>query len=134
MGISAGRVRGSCVLHWGASSVSNTVVTRFLFPGYENGIAQGSLSPYRMPRPGVLRNFFVRHNAPAGNGLDVVYTVRLNGIVTALTVALASTGSDGSDLVSRVVVALGDLIDIRVTKAADIVTSPAQVLASLELI
>jgi hypothetical protein len=85
-----------------------------------------------MPRAGLLRNFGIRHNTPAGNGNAVVYTVRQNGVATALSVSLISTGSDGFDLANSVSFAAGDLVDIEVTKAADIANGVLNVVASLE--
>ena len=69
----------------------------------------------------MLKNFFVRHNAANGNGNSVVYTVLVNGVATAITVTLASGAvGQASDTVHTVVIAQGDRISIRATKAATI--------------
>jgi hypothetical protein len=74
----------------------------------------------------------VRHNTTAGNGNAIVYTLRKNGSAQALTVSLASTGADGSDTSNSVTVAAGDLVDIEVTKASSIATSPSDIMVSVQ--
>ena len=73
----------------------------------------------------------VRHNSPAGNGNDIVYTLRKNGVATALTLTLASTATSGT-VTATVSIAAGDLMDIEVTKAATIASSPTGVVALVE--
>jgi hypothetical protein len=119
-------------LIFGAGNLSSTTVSRYLFPGYSDSMAQVTAVQFRVARPGTLRNLRVRHNIPGGNGNNIVYTVRKNGAPSAITTTLASTANDGSDLVNTVGVAAGDLIDIIVTKAAGIAGSPRDVTASLE--
>ena len=121
-------------LGFGASAVSSTTTTRYLWPWHEDSLAQTAPIQYRMPRACTLRNFRVRHNNPAGNGNNIVYTVRKNGVATAVTCTLASTANDGSDLTNSVAFAAGDLIDIEVTKAASVGTSPSDVTATLEAV
>lgn len=119
-------------LIFGAGRVIATTTTRYLFPCYSDSVAQTSAVQFRASRAGTLRNLRVRHNIPAGNGNNIVYTIRKNGVATALTVTLASTTADGSDLVNTVGVAAGDLIDIEVTKAAGVGFSPRDVVATVE--
>lgn len=123
----------TAIVSWGVASVSASTATRFLLPSWDAGMAPLSPVAWRSPRAGTLRNFRVRHNTPAGNGGAVVYTVRVNGVATTVSVSLASTSADGSDLVNSVVVAAGDLIDVRVTKAADIASGSLAVTASAEM-
>lgn len=118
---------------FGNNSVTATTTTRYLVPGYTAGTAPTAPVQYRLPSAGTVRRLRVRHNTGAGNGLAIVYTVRINGVASAVTVSLASTATDGSDLVNTVAVAAGDLIDIEVTKAASVGTSPAEIMASLEV-
>jgi hypothetical protein len=75
----------------------------------------------------------VRQNTGAGNGNAIVYTVRKNGVATALTCSLASTANDSNDVAHTVAFAQGDLIDIMITKALSVGTSPSNVVASVEL-
>jgi hypothetical protein len=76
----------------------------------------------------------VRHNAVAGNGNTIVYTLRVNGVASALSVTLASTSSSGADAVSTVAIATGDRIDIAVTKAAGVGASPNNITATVEFV
>jgi hypothetical protein len=56
-----------------------------------------------------------------GNGNSVVYTVRINGVNTALTVTLATNVVvQASDLTHTAAVAQGDLITLQAVKAASI--------------
>ena len=121
----------AAVLGFGANNLTATTTTRYLFPWFSDNQAETTPTQYRLPRAGTLRNFRVRHNLPAGNGGAIVYTVRIEGVATALTISMASTDSDGSDLVNTVAVAAGARIDIEVTKAAGIGASPINIEASL---
>ena len=119
---------GSFLL-WGNNSVAAAADTRVLAPGYDRTTANisgsetggGSEGAWRAPRAGTILNLRVRHNAAVGNGNAVVYTLRVNGILTALT-ASRVTGviGDSSDLVNSVAVVAGDLIEMVASKALGI--------------
>lgn len=126
-------VQRPAFLHWGSNSVSATTTTRYMPPGYDSALASLTPLQYRAPAACMLRNLHVRHNVPSGNGLPIVYTIRVNGVATLLSASLASTGTDASDLVDTIAVAAGDLIDLQVTKAASVGTSPTDVIAILEV-
>jgi len=123
---------GSSSLLWGDDSVQGTTTTRYLTPGYDDGTAEVTPTQFRLPRPGILRNFRVRHNVPAGNGNNIVYTLRVNGVATALAVSLSSNTADASNLVNAIAVNAGDLVDIEVTKAASVGASPNNIIGSME--
>lgn len=123
----------SALLHFGNSSVSSTTTSRYMTPGYEDGLAGTAVVQYYAPFAGNLKNLWVRHNTPAGNGNPIVYTIRINGAASALTCSVFSTASNGSDTTHTVAVAAGDRIDLQATKAAGIGSSPNEVLASVEL-
>ncbi len=120
-------------LAWGNGGVSATTTTRYLTPSFEDSTAPTSAIQFRCPVAGFLKNLRVRHNTPAGNANSIVYTVRVNGTPSTLAVSMVSTASDGNDLVHSVAVAAGDLIDIAVTKATAIGTSPSNITAILEV-
>jgi hypothetical protein len=101
---------------FGASSVAATVQTRYLWPSYVDALARTSPIQFRTTRAFTIEKLRVRHGSPAGNGNLIVYTLRVNGAPTALAVSLASTASDGADLVNSVSVPDGALIDVEVTK------------------
>jgi hypothetical protein len=123
----------TAVLSWGGGSIAASTATRYLSPWWDTGIAPLSPVQWRSPRTGTVRSLRIRHNTPTGNGNDIVYTLRVNGVATALTVTVASTSADGSDLVNSVAVAPGDLLDIEVTKATTIVDGLLGVVATAEM-
>lgn len=85
-----------------------------------------------VPFAGVIDRLYARHNTAAGNGNVVAYTLRVNGVATALTVSLA-TGAIGqaSDLVNTVTVAQGDFIEMRAVKAVAIGSGALEVFTSM---
>ena len=74
----------------------------------------------------------VRQNRAGVGGATITYTLRVNGVATALTVGMLATAVDGSDLANSVAVAAGNLIDVEVTKSAAITTSPDDIVATME--
>lgn len=130
--VAATQSDGSSQLLFGAGQVFTTTTDRYLFPSYSDGNAETAPIQIRASRNGLLRNLRVRHNSPAGNGNNVVYTLRLNGTPTSLAATLASTATDGSDLVDSIAVTAGDLLDIIVTKAAGTGSAPRDVTATVE--
>lgn len=127
------------VLLFGAGQVGSTTTTRYLYPGYDDDLAQTVSMQMVAPYAGTLRDFYVRHNSADGNGNSIVYTVRVGPpagpmVATAITVSLA-TGAigQGSDLANSVAVAAGDIIDIEVTKAASVGNSPDDITATIDL-
>jgi hypothetical protein len=111
----------SGVWFWGNDNLTATTVTRFMTPGFDSASALTTETRrLRVPRAGTIQNLHVLHNTPTGNGGLIVYTLMVNGVATALTVSLASTGATAANTVSTVVVAKGDRMSIRVTKAVAI--------------
>lgn len=124
---------GQQILTFGADSVDNTTTTRYLGPGYQLGVADDNPPSFENSLAGTIRNLRVRHNRPLGNGQPIVYTLRVNGAPTALTVSVTSTATNGQNLANSVAVNAGDVIDLQVTKAADVATSPGEVLACVQI-
>lgn len=120
-------------VQWGNDSISATTTTRYMTPGYGNATARTTEISFKVPRAGTMRNLYVHVNNTAGNGNNVVYTVRKNGADTALVVTLASTSADGNDTTDAVAVAQGDLLSLKVTKAASVGTAPTDVLVTLDI-
>ena len=119
-------------LAFGNGSVSASTTPRYLTPSYESNTAPNAPIQYRLIRGGTLRNLRIRHNGTAGNGNLIVYTVRINSVATSITVSLASTSTDGSDLSNTAIVSAGDLIDVEITKAVGVGSSPSDVMGILE--
>jgi hypothetical protein len=126
---------GGSILFFGTDNVGAAADTRFIPPGHDSGLAVTS-DRFQLPAPraGTLRNLFVRHNSAGGNGNSVTYTVLVNGVAVAITVALA-TGAIGqaSDLVNSVAVAQGDQISLRAVKDLGIGGGNIDLEASLEV-
>jgi hypothetical protein len=103
-------------------------------PGFGD-VTIASITPIglRVPFACTMSKMRVRHNLPNGNGTNITYTVTKNGALTALTVTMASTASDGSDLVHSATFAAGDLVDIQIDKAGEIGHSPNDITASVEV-
>jgi hypothetical protein len=121
------------VLTWGNNSVSSTTTTRYMTPGFEDGLATTAAIQFRVPFASKARKLRVRQNSPAGNGNNIVYTLRVNGAASALAATIASTGTDANDLTNEITLAAGDYIDIEVTKASSVGSAPNQVMVTLTL-
>jgi hypothetical protein len=124
---------GAAVLAWGAGILGASTTGRYLAPGSSDQLAAVREIEMLVPRKGTLRKLHVKHNPPDGNGQQIVYTVRVNGSDTVLSVALASTASGGSNLVDEVSVDVGDRVSIKVSKAVGVFRSPRNVVATAEL-
>jgi len=128
-------VGGPSFIAFGNEKVGATTTTRYLSP-YNDGdvIASTQLVQFQAPQGGTLKRLVVRHGVPAGNGNNIVYTVRINGVATFLAVTLASTSFAAVDATNTVLFAANDLIDVMVTKIANIGASPTNVIASMEIV
>ena len=128
-----GTAASRAVLSWGANSVAATTVVRYLFPWYHDALAPSVPFQLVMPMARVARSLYVHHGVTAGNGGVIVYALRVAGVTTALTAALTSTGTDASDLVHAVMIPGGSLVDLVVTKAVSVGTSPGNVVVTIGL-
>ena len=125
---------GGSILLFGASNVSSTTTTRYLYPGFADSNAQTALIQLEVPTgspdfSAVRMN--VRHNDPRGNGNDITYTLRVNETDSALAVTMASTDSSGNDSAS-VTISAGDRLDVEITKAAGVGTAPRDVVCTIQ--
>jgi hypothetical protein len=116
---------------FGASSVGTSATTRFLPFGHSSGPAPITTVGIRSARNGTLSNLRVRHNTP-GIGGSISYTLRKNGVDTALTASCPASASGCVDLVDSVTVNADDIIDLTVTKVPGISTSPIDITATIE--
>ena len=117
---------------WGNSGIGTSTTSRYLSPGYTDAIAPTSSIQMRVPKAGTIKNLYVRQNTAGVGGVNLTYTVRKNGTNQTLAVTLLATANDANDTTHTFSVAAGDLIDIVVTKAGTITTSPADIIASVE--
>jgi len=121
------------ILMWGDSGLAGSTTTRYLTPGFHNAIAELNPVQFQLPRGGTIRNMTVTQNVTNGNGNDIVYTLRLNNVATALSVTMASTDFSGINMMDSADADALDLIDIEVTKAVAIAQSPVNIVLTLEL-
>jgi hypothetical protein len=132
-----GPAGSSAVIGFGVGGVGASAVVapakKFLDPWFSAPTSVAGVDEMRMiaPRAGTLRNLFVRHNTPGGNGGVIVYTVRVNGVDTLMTASLPSTGLVASDA-NTAAVAQGDEISMKFTKPVT-AGSVFNVVATMEL-
>lgn len=122
-------------LLFGASGIASSTTVRYLYPSFVSQLAQ--TVPVQVQTPtGVAFKAFrmtVLHNNPDGNGRDVVYTLRKNGVATALAVTMASTDATG-ETVATVDFGATERFDIEVTKPdGSIGNSPDDIVVLLEV-
>lgn len=128
--------RGGPVV-WGNNGVNSNTTTRYLSPGIdlEEGAGTNVANFYWVaPRDGFMRNMRIRHNVAAGNGNDIVYTLRQGGTSTALTVTVASTANNGNNDTDIVAISEGNLLNIQVTKANGVGSSPNNIICTIDFL
>ena len=120
-------------LQFGVAGLANNTTVRYMVPGFFDGNAPTANVSIPVTRAGTLKNLYVRHNTVGTGAQTITYTVFKNGASTAITCAMAPTGTQASDTTNTVSVVAGDVITIQVTKSATLGSSPSNVIASLEL-
>jgi len=125
------------VLAFGCNSLGANPDTRYVDAWSGGNVSTASMVEtfaIVAPRAGTLRSMFARHQLAGGNGNAVVYTVRVNGVNTLLTVTLPSGAvGQGSDLVNVAAVAQGDRITVSAFKAMSLGGGSVQPTISMEL-
>jgi hypothetical protein len=122
------------ILGWGAGVLGSSTTTRYLYPWYDDRLAEVAESGIHIGGPGRIRNLRVRHNIPAGNGGTITYVIRVSGVDSGVKVDLASDAVVGNDIVNSVGVLPGDYVSIKVTKATPVGASPRNVAVTAELV
>lgn len=104
----------AALLSWRAVNYGGTTSQRFLFRRYVDLAVSAVETPSKTPisTAGVLRNLLVGGDAAIGGGVSATYTVRVNGVDTALTVTLSSGTQSGSDTTHSVSVSPGDQVSL----------------------
>lgn len=121
---------------WGNANVAASADTRFCCPGRDNSLPALTTDVMGIPvtKAGTLRNLIVRHNTAAGNGNNVVYTVYVNGVATAITVTLATAAvGQATDVTHTVAVVVGDRVSLARANASAIGSGAVDMQASLEI-
>lgn len=65
--------------------------------------------------PGRLKKLRVRRTTAVAGGTSVVYTVRVNGVNTGITITITAGQTVGQDLTNQAAVAPGDVVEINIT-------------------
>ena len=102
-------------------------------PGYQGGLADtADDARLRVTRAGTLLNMFVMQNGTSTSANNVVYTLLVNGVATALTVTIAGNVATASDTTHAVAVSQGDQLSLQITKAATVSPAVTQVFITVE--
>lgn len=101
----------------------------FVAPGLYSTVTGATEAFYTVPMAGRLKALYCKSaGAPAGG--TVVFTVRINGVDTALLCTLADGATTASDIVNSVVVAAGSTLSMKcVSTAATQPTFPVLTMA-----
>lgn len=76
-------------------------------------------------RPGVVRKLYAAVDVAPGSGKNIVLTLMVNGVASALTCTISGTGKVASDIVHDVTVAAGDLLELRAVSDSGSTTNNA---------
>jgi hypothetical protein len=118
------------VLSFGCEQL-NIIATQYMRAWNSQSTVQNPPFPgIKVPRAGTLKRLRVYVGGTPGPLGTWTYTVMLNTVATLLTVAIAPAGTDGF-VSSDVVVAEGDLLQLRVTQVGEGAQAPADVIAAL---
>lgn len=116
---------GSGVMSWttpsapavtyGGNSGGNTANNSFLSPFGSGASAVEAQQQIVVTRNGILKHLYANLTAAPGVGNSKTFTVRVNGVSTAISVTLTGAVTSGSDVANTVAVVAGDLVTILVT-------------------
>ncbi len=122
---------------FGAAFITETTATRYFPPAGAwggNGIAPTVGVGVTCQTAGFLTRFGLSILAGAGNGLDIVYTVVLNGVPTAYAITQPSTAAGVFEIVGPpLALADGDVLMVSAAKDSDVVAGPAGLQAFLRI-
>lgn len=125
---------GGSAIVFGTGDTTTAATAVYFGPGY---IATSIATEIQMPvtRPATIRNLRVQV-AGAGTGAQTVtFTVRKNGVDTALTCTIGNTSTGlTSDTTHSFTVVAGDLLSVSILKAAGVAAGQTNVIASMEMI
>jgi len=116
--------------------------TTYLYAKEASGEHAGGINPsetfatvnFLVTRSGFLRNLVVKANAAPGAGETFTYTVRVNGVPTALTTTISGAVQvDASDLVNVVLVDVGDRVTLQLVTSGAASARTHSAAFSLEL-
>jgi len=106
--------QGSDTLRW--NSAGNLANNQYL---QDNGQSATEVNcQVLMNAPGKLSNLYVALSVAPGGVVSRTFTVRKNGVATALAVTITGAATTGSDTTDVIAYAAGDLISLVNTQSA----------------
>lgn len=123
------QVGGGGIIAAGSEGVPVAVGQYWLAPWNDAAPAEAGGHQWIAPADGTLRNFYVLHNVPGGAAEPITYEWYVNNVATGLSVVLNANAVSGSNLVTSVAVAQGDVVDLRATHAG-LTSSPERIVAT----
>lgn len=119
---------------FGANDLTTVATAVFLAPGFVATAGAGEIK-VTATRPGTIRNLRVQIATAGTDSQTVTYTVRKNGVDTALTTTKDNAANGAaSDTTHSFTVVAGDLLSISVVKAGAVTAGQTGVTASVELV
>jgi hypothetical protein len=115
----AGANGAASLLSWASLNYGNSTSARYLHSDFQNAAADANeiVSQGVVTGAGTLRNLFVGGDTALGGGNSVTYTMRINGVDTALTATLTTGVQLGSDTTHSVSAVAGDAVAIQTVTA-----------------
>jgi len=107
------------VCFWGNTNIGALAATRYLTPGFDTGVA--SLIDNKQVGPGGAKTAYaleVRHNTPDSSPSIVTYTLLINGVASAITVAVPATSNNQNSVPVAVDIGPGDRLSLQLTLGA----------------
>lgn len=121
-------VSNGSIVTWGATNVAATTVARWLAPGFYGAVGSTTAISFLSPAAGSFQNLTVSWR-PAGNGNSVTFALWISGVLAA-SLSVSSTSSSGSLSTGLLPVSLFAPVELRVTKAVSIGSSPSDIIVT----
>jgi len=119
---------------WGNLDPGSSATTRYMSPGYEGTPADTTTKDFRV-RVAMTFSQLAMHARSAGGASanTLSYTLRVNGVLTALTTGAISPATvDSTDAINSVIIAVDDLIGIEIHKSGAIGSPPKDVFVTIK--
>jgi len=109
--------------------------TTYVVPYASSDTGTESNAQLLIPRASTLSGFVVRHLTAGTSSRRLVYTVRLNGEDTSLSLSVAGTLTDPVSSTVRIPMAQFDRLSVKITRPdGSVATAPSNVLVSFEVV
>jgi len=118
------------IVHFAQNTIPADTTPRFMWPWADNDAWVGVEQVILVPVAGTLSKLRVRHDTIATD-VNTAFTVRKNGIDTALTCTIAAAGQAASDTTNSVAVAAGDRVSVKIVNSGVTATTATGPRASM---